>query len=230
MYMKYVRLLFLICASAMYVGCSEDPFDWSGDSERSVPIPVDLSLEVVEDIVSASCRIEHHEDDLPILEVGFFYGDNEGVTYNTGTKIKCTVSGNVFTTEGISNFLSDNMRYCYVGAYITTSRGTVTIGPEYIDNSDYVPMPKPEGLSLSYSKPYVKARCNIDYSGTEYSIKKVGFYYGTYSSAVSFIECEVVNGSFQASIPVTGWSFCYVYAAVQSSKGTKYSETKEIHF
>ena len=110
MYMKYVRLLFLICASAMYVGCSEDPFDWSGDSERSVPIPVDLSLEVVEDIGSASCGIEYHEDDLPILEVGFFYGDNEGVTYNTGTKIKCTVSGNVFTTEGISNFLSDNMR------------------------------------------------------------------------------------------------------------------------
>ena len=130
MYMKYVRLLFLICASAMYVGCSEDPFDWSGDSERSVPIPADLRLEVVEDIVSASCGIEYHEDDLPILEVGFFYGDNEGVTYNTGKHVKCDIKNNKFSSSSIGVYSGERVKYSYVGAYITTSRGTATIGPE----------------------------------------------------------------------------------------------------
>ena len=95
----------------MYVGCSEDPFDWSGDSERSVPIPVDLSLEVVEDILSASGRIEYQEDVLPILEVGFFYGDK-------------------FSSSSIGVYSGERVKYSYVGAYITTSRGTATIGPE----------------------------------------------------------------------------------------------------
>ena len=107
MYMKYVRLLFLICASVMYVGCSEDPFDWSGDSERSVPIPVDLSLEVVEDIVSASCGIEYHEED-----------------------VKCDIKNNKFSSSSIGVYSGERVKYSYVGAYITTSRGTATIGPE----------------------------------------------------------------------------------------------------
>lgn len=131
MCMKYVRLLFLIWASVMYVGCSEDPFDWSGDSERTVPVPVDMSLEVVEDMVNGICYIEYHDDDLPILEVGFFYGDNEGVTYNTGKHVVCEIQNNRFTSSKIGSYSGeDRVKYSYVGAYITTSRGTKTIGPE----------------------------------------------------------------------------------------------------
>lgn len=130
MYMKYVRLLFLIWASIMYVGCSEDPFDWSGDSERSVPIPVNLSLESVEDIVHGACSIEYHDDDLPILEAGFFYGDNPQVTYNTGKRVICEIRNNNFSSSSIGSYSGEQAIYSYVGAYITTSRGTVTIGPK----------------------------------------------------------------------------------------------------
>jgi len=128
MYMKYVRLLFLICASVMYVGCSEDPFDWSGDSERSVPIPVDLSVEFNDGVFWASCGVEQHDNDLPILECGFFYGYTESVTYNTGTLVESRV------VDGWMNGEKDGIEknYCYVGAYITTSQGTQTIGPKYV--------------------------------------------------------------------------------------------------
>lgn len=138
MYMKYVRLLFLICASVMYVGCSEDPFDWSGDSERSVPIPVNLIYEYGE-YVMPRCDIEYHDDDLPILEVGFFYGDNSNVTYSTGERVISTIrnDGSSFLSDNVPFYWEDvpweSKGYCYVGAYITTSRGTVTIGPIYVE-------------------------------------------------------------------------------------------------
>lgn len=130
MYMKYVRLLFLIWASIMYVGCSEDPFDWSGDSERSVPIPVNLILELSDGIFWASCGVEQHDNDLPILEAGFFYDEYNGkVTYDNGKRVKATV------TEGRFSCQQDGIKdgHCYIGAYITTSQGTVTIGPELIE-------------------------------------------------------------------------------------------------
>lgn len=169
--------------------------------------------------------MEQHEDDLPILEAGFFYGYNESVTYHTGERVKSEV------VDGWMNGGQDGIEknYCYVGAYITTSRGTVTVGPKYIDENSEL-MPQPKELSLSYNNRYVKAVCSIDYRGTTLPIKKVGFHYGTYASASTFIECEVSNGSFEASIPVSGWSFCYVYAVVETSKGRKLSETKEIRF
>lgn len=126
---KYIGLLLFILASVMYAGCSEDPFDWSGDGERPVPIPVDLSVEVVEDIVYGACSIEYHDDDLPILEVGFFYGDNSKVTYDTGKRVKSKVSNNGFSSSEIGSYSGENVIYSYVGAYITTSRGTITTGP-----------------------------------------------------------------------------------------------------
>lgn len=222
---KYIGLLLFVVATMMFAGCAEDPYDWSGDSARPVPIPKELEVKLNDGVLEASCQVEQHDDDLPILECGFFYGFNESVTYNTGKRIKSEVADGWMngSQDGIEN------KNCYVGAYITTSRGTKTVGPQYVEDNS-IPMPKPKGLKLSYNKPFVKATCNIDYDGTTFPIKEVGFYYGTYASAVSYIKCEVVNNSFQASIPVSGWSFCYVYAVVQSSKGRKKSETVEIRF
>lgn len=133
---KYVGLLLFVLASMIFVGCSEDPYDWSGDSERTVPIPVDLSLEINEDVVNAICSIEFHDDDLSILEVGFFYGDNSKVNYDTGKRINTNWSNSRFSTSQISAISNHegNLFYCYVGAYITTSRGTVTIGPKYVEH------------------------------------------------------------------------------------------------
>lgn len=125
---KYVGLLLFVLASMIFVGCSEDPYDWSGDSERTVPIPVDLIVEFNDMWFWASCTVEQHENDLPILEAGFFYGLNKNVTYETGERIKANVIDGKFDCEhgGI------NQDYFYIGAYITTSRGTVTIGPKYV--------------------------------------------------------------------------------------------------
>lgn len=133
---KYVGLLLFVLTTMMFVGCAEDPYDWSGDSERTVPIPVDLSLEVVGDIVTASCIIEFHDDDLPILETGFFYGKSSNVNYDIGERVKVEWSGNKFETYyGIPIYFdTDNqLSYCYVGAYITTSKGMVTIGPKRVE-------------------------------------------------------------------------------------------------
>lgn len=125
--MKYVKILLFMMASVMYMGCAEDPFDWSGDSDRTVPVPVELSLEFYDGVLSASCRVEQHDDDLEIIECGFFYGSNEKVTYSTGGVIKSKV------VDGWMSGSKDGMdeHYCYVYGYITTSRGMVTVGPKY---------------------------------------------------------------------------------------------------
>lgn len=124
---KYIGLLLFIVAT-MFVGCAEDPFDWSGDSARPVPIPKELSVEFSDMWFWASCTVEQHDDDLPILEAGFFYGFKENITYDTGIRVESSIVDGQFSCEqgGIEN------NYCYVGAYITTSRGTVTIGPKYV--------------------------------------------------------------------------------------------------
>lgn len=133
---KYIGLLLFVVAT-MFVGCAEDPFDWSGDSERTVPKPVEFSVKALGDNVSASCLIEFHDDDLPILETGFFYGKESNVNFNTGERVITNWSSNKFQTNDISTFYDDNsnnnISYCYVGAYITTSRGTVTVGPTYVE-------------------------------------------------------------------------------------------------
>lgn len=88
---KYIGLLLFVVAT-MFVGCAEDPFDWSGDSERPVPILKELDVKLNNGILEASCQVEQHEDDLPILESGFFYGFNERITYNTGERIQSEVA------------------------------------------------------------------------------------------------------------------------------------------
>lgn len=125
---KYIGLLLFVVATMMFAGCAEDPYDWSGDSARPVPILKDLGVEFNNGIIWASCRVEQHEDDLPILECGFFYGFNESVTYNTGKRFKSEV------VDGWMNASRDGIEedYCYVGAYLTTSQGTITIGPQYV--------------------------------------------------------------------------------------------------
>lgn len=132
---KYIGLLLFVVAT-MFVGCAEDPFDWSGDSARTVPEPIELSLQAVEDVVYASCSIEYHDDDLPILDVGFFYGNNSKVNFDTGERVRTDWSSSNFSTSEILLFpdYNNNLAYCYVGAYITTSRGTVTVGPNYVEN------------------------------------------------------------------------------------------------
>lgn len=131
---KYIGLVLFVVAT-MFVGCAEDPFDWSGDSARTVPKPIEFSVEALGDNVRASCLIEFHDDDLPILEAGFFYGKNSNVNYETGERIKTNWSSNRFQTSEISTFYDEDNKksYCYVGAYITTSRGTVIVGPEYVE-------------------------------------------------------------------------------------------------
>lgn len=131
--MKYVKILLFMLASVMYMGCAEDPFDWSGDSDRTVPIPFDLSVEVGEE-VDGVCSIEYHDDDLTIIEAGFFYGDNPGVTYDTGKRVVGVIKNNKFTSSSIGSYYEEERIYTYVGAYITTSRGTVTIGPELAEH------------------------------------------------------------------------------------------------
>lgn len=132
---KYIGLVLFVVAT-MFVGCAEDPFDWSGDSARTVPKPVELSLEAVGDVVYASCSIEYHDDDLPILETGFFYGKDSKVNYDTGERVKTDWSNSNFSTSNILLFsdYDNNLAYYYVGAYITTSRGTVIVGPKYVEN------------------------------------------------------------------------------------------------
>lgn len=125
--MKYVKILLFMLASVMYMGCAEDPFDWSGDSDRTVPVPFDLSVELNDEFLSASCWVEQHDNDLEIIECGFFYGYTENVTYYTGEVVKSRITDGWMDAE----FGRIDKNYCYVYGYITTSRGMVTVGPKY---------------------------------------------------------------------------------------------------
>lgn len=221
---KYIGLLLFVVAT-MFVGCAEDPFDWSGDSARPVPILKELDVKLNNGILEASCQVEQHEDDLPILESGFFYGFNERITYNTGERIQSEVADGWMNgnRDGIEN------NYCYVGAYITTSRGTVTIGPKYVISDPKISefSGRIENNSLIVSAYLMGG-----------PVLEVGFFYGwekdiTYNTATHLKVVSEDGKNFRATIEFdknhSGYDYIYAGAYFLTENGVTTTSTQQIN-
>lgn len=106
------------------------------DLTTLMPNPYSLKLGSEENSIDASCLLKYHESDLPILEVGFFYGSDRNVTFEKGTHIVGTLTEDGIEFAAMIKGLDIDTDY-YVGAYVTTEQGTLIVTPQHIKTSGF---------------------------------------------------------------------------------------------
>lgn len=106
------------------------------DLYNLMPIPSDLTLSPnsLNSDIKTSCKLTRHDNDLPVIEAGFFYGSSSTTTFETGRRIVGVISD--ATLMGNISDLEIDATY-YIGAYVTTAAGTLTSGPLSVQSGGF---------------------------------------------------------------------------------------------